>query len=216
MEGAVKVGETLTAKVTPSGATVSYKWQRSASEDKISEFNDIPGATAETYVLTEEDLDRWIKVEVTGTGNYTGTKTSNAVGLVGEPIDLEADFLADLSTAVEAIEVAKVTLDGANISVVFNDGVTVEEVTEAAQGLVEALGKFAEEGSTLTIGEDTFTLNEDFDLVALAKALLDGTSAEDFLTEGESVTANYTAEIGYKGGTVNLEGSVTFKMGEAD
>ncbi|HHY11077.1 MAG TPA: S-layer homology domain-containing protein, partial [Firmicutes bacterium] len=101
VEGVAKVGETLTAKVTPSGATVNYKWQRSASEDKISEFSDIPGATAKTYVLTEDDLDRWIKVEVTGTGNYTGTMTSNAVGLV-EAAEEEPDELIEYASTADA------------------------------------------------------------------------------------------------------------------
>ncbi|SHD76529.1 protein of unknown function [[Clostridium] ultunense Esp] len=117
---------------------------------------------------------------------------------------------------MEAITVAEVTLDGDNISVVFDAGVTVEEVTEAAEGLVEALGKFAGEGSTLEISGETFTLNEDFDLVALAKALLDGTSAEDFLTEGKPVSAAYTAKVFYKGTTVNLEGTVSFDVAEDD
>ncbi|HHT46590.1 MAG TPA: S-layer homology domain-containing protein, partial [Firmicutes bacterium] len=99
--GEVVVGETLTAKVTPTGATVNYKWQRSASEDKISEFSDIPGATAKTYVLTEDDLDRWIKVEVTGTGNYTGTMTSNAVGLV-EAAEEEPDELIEYASTADA------------------------------------------------------------------------------------------------------------------
>ena len=48
-------------------------------------YSDIGGATANTYVLTGDDLGKYIKVEVTGTGSYTGTKESAAVGSVAVP-----------------------------------------------------------------------------------------------------------------------------------
>ncbi len=127
VEGVAKIGETLTAKVTPSGATVSYKWQRSASEDKISEYSDIPGATAETYVLTEDDLDRWIKVEVTGTGSYTGTKTSNAVGIVGaeaSPATVSAISVTTPPTKTEYLVGAELDLTGLVVTATYTDETT--------------------------------------------------------------------------------------------
>jgi prophage DNA circulation protein len=146
VEGVAKIGETLTAKVTPSGATVSYKWQRSASEDKISEYSDIPGATAETYVLTEDDLDRWIKVEVTGTGSYTGTKTSNAVGIVG----------AEASPAtVSAISV--VDEDGNEIvgEVVVGETLTAKVTPEKATVTYKWMRADAEDGEYVAIAGAT-------------------------------------------------------------
>ncbi|MCR4429641.1 MAG: S-layer homology domain-containing protein [Tepidanaerobacteraceae bacterium] len=77
--GTAIVGETVYAEVKPSGATVTYKWQRGKRAD---EFADIAGATGPSYTLTEEDSDTKIRVIVTGTGNYTGTAISDPIGRV--------------------------------------------------------------------------------------------------------------------------------------
>lgn len=81
VEGAVKVGESLTAKAEGQpNLTATYKWYRS---DDGETYVAIDGATNKTYKLTEADEGKWIKVEVKGTGNYTGTK-SKVVGPVEE------------------------------------------------------------------------------------------------------------------------------------
>jgi hypothetical protein len=80
VEGVAKVGETLTAKVTPTGATVNYQWQ--ASADDGTTWDDIADATSKTYILSENEVGKLIRVKVTGTGNFTGTKTSDPVGPV--------------------------------------------------------------------------------------------------------------------------------------
>jgi predicted ester cyclase len=80
VEGDAVVGATLTAKVTPSGATVNYQWQ--ASADDGTTWDDIADATSKTYILSENEVGKLIRVKVTGTGNYTGTKTSDPVGPV--------------------------------------------------------------------------------------------------------------------------------------
>lgn len=72
VEGDVKVGGTLTATPTPSDATVTYKWYRSNAKDGT--YVVIDGATSNTYTLTDDDFGKYIKVEVKGTGSYTGTK----------------------------------------------------------------------------------------------------------------------------------------------
>jgi len=80
VEGVAKVGETLTAKVTPTGATVSYQWQRADAEDGT--YTNITGATSSIYKLVSADLGKYIKVKATGTGNYKGTVESKPVGPV--------------------------------------------------------------------------------------------------------------------------------------
>ncbi len=80
MEGVAKVGETLTARVTPSGATVNYQWMRADSEN--GEYEEIDDATNNTYELVANDAGKYIKVKATGTGNYKGTVESEPVGPV--------------------------------------------------------------------------------------------------------------------------------------
>ncbi|MDD4565908.1 MAG: hypothetical protein PHE79_10610 [Eubacteriales bacterium] len=81
ISGTTVTGQTLTAgTLTPFGATASYQWQRNYNG---TGFVDIPGATAKTYTLVGADSNSYIRVIATGTGAYTGTVTSEFVGLVG-------------------------------------------------------------------------------------------------------------------------------------
>lgn len=81
ISGTTRVGETLTAgALTPSGATVNYQWQRADSAD--GSYTNINGATANTYSLTSDDQNKFIKVVATGAGSYTGSVTSVATSAV--------------------------------------------------------------------------------------------------------------------------------------
>lgn len=80
ISGTPQVGQTLTADVTPAGATVTYEWQQAAADS--GPFEAIGGATGKTYVLTESENGKYIKVKVTGTGSYTGSQTSAATAAV--------------------------------------------------------------------------------------------------------------------------------------
>ena len=77
--GEAVVGNTLTTKVTPENATVTYQWQRT-NEDR--NYVDIENATDSTYTLTNEDAGKYIRVTATGTGKYRGTVESDPVGPV--------------------------------------------------------------------------------------------------------------------------------------
>lgn len=61
------VGDTLFANVYPVGANVTYEW--------ITD-NNILLATTASYKVTEDDLNRGVRVRVTGAGSYTGNATS--------------------------------------------------------------------------------------------------------------------------------------------
>ncbi len=78
--GTTAVGQTLTANTTPANATVSYQWMR--CDTATGTFTNITGATSKTFTLVNADLDKYIKVVVTGTGSYTGTQTSVATAKV--------------------------------------------------------------------------------------------------------------------------------------
>jgi hypothetical protein len=79
--GTVQVGSKLTAgSITPSGATVTYQWEYSTSSGGT--YTAISGATASTYTLAAAYVNDYIKVAATGSGSYSGTVTSAAVGPV--------------------------------------------------------------------------------------------------------------------------------------
>jgi hypothetical protein len=81
ISGTLQVTQTLTAgQVEPSGATVTYQWMRCVTNDGI--YEDIPGATSSTYILTAADMSKYIKVAAMGSGTYTGTATSAYKGPV--------------------------------------------------------------------------------------------------------------------------------------
>ena len=80
ISGTAQVGQTLSAILAPSGAAASYKWQRADEAD--GSYSDISNAVAATYQLAAEDQEKFIKVEATGTGKYSGTVTSQATAAV--------------------------------------------------------------------------------------------------------------------------------------
>lgn len=73
VSGTAQEGQTLTAAVAPSGATVSYQWKQSAS----SGYEAIPGATSSTFLITSAQVGKTIVCECTGTGNFSGTVQSS-------------------------------------------------------------------------------------------------------------------------------------------
>lgn len=83
IDGTARVGETLNARVYPEEATASYSWYSGTSE--AGPFVKVPDVTINQYSLGSSDLDQYIKVEVTGTGDYTGT-ASATVGPVVSPL----------------------------------------------------------------------------------------------------------------------------------
>ncbi len=86
ISGTARFGQTLTAgSVTPSGATYTLQWQRSTTGG-FSTSENITGATSGTYTLAAADIGKYIRVVATGTGIYTGTQTSNVIGVIGKGI----------------------------------------------------------------------------------------------------------------------------------
>jgi hypothetical protein len=79
--GTPQVGDTLTAgTITPSGATVSYQWIESGTQDGT--YQSISGATSSTYIPVSSNKGQYIEVVATGTGSYSGTVSSAPVGPV--------------------------------------------------------------------------------------------------------------------------------------
>jgi len=87
VNGSPQVDQTLTAgSLTPSGATASYQWQRSATPGGTCTA--IPGATRANYIPVTGDTGYYLGVVATGTGSYTGTVTSACVGPVRAPVSV--------------------------------------------------------------------------------------------------------------------------------
>lgn len=79
--GTAKVGSELKAgALTPSTATVNYQWKIANSANGT--YSNITGATSSTYTPVGADYNKYIKLTVTGKGNYSGTLTSAATGAI--------------------------------------------------------------------------------------------------------------------------------------
>ena len=70
----------MTAEVTPSGASVDYKWQNTSVQG--SGYADIDGAVNSSYQIQSGDLDKYIVCKVTGKGKYSGEKVSQETAKV--------------------------------------------------------------------------------------------------------------------------------------
>lgn len=70
----------MTANVTPAAASVTYQWKASDTEDGA--YTDITGATGKTHKLAADKEGKFIKVEVEGSGDYSGSKLSAATPAV--------------------------------------------------------------------------------------------------------------------------------------
>ena len=80
LSGTLKVGATLTASVSPSGATATYQWYYGTSASSATTA--ISGATSAKFTLTSAYVGKYLKVVATGSGSYSGSvskTTSTAV-----------------------------------------------------------------------------------------------------------------------------------------
>lgn len=77
-------GSTLTAgETTVAEASVLYQWSRGDTADGV--FTPVFGATAKTYVLTADDVGKYLRVNVKGDQGYIGDFNSTTTGTVSAP-----------------------------------------------------------------------------------------------------------------------------------
>ncbi|MDP3487675.1 MAG: hypothetical protein Q8S19_07055, partial [Bacillota bacterium] len=85
ISGSALVTEEQTAGLlTPSGATADYQWKICDTENGM--YADIDGATTNTYTPIVADEGKYLKVVASGTGNYSGTVTSEAIQISRSPL----------------------------------------------------------------------------------------------------------------------------------
>jgi hypothetical protein len=84
ISGATQVGHELTAgALYPVGTTATYQWQR--SDNLNGPYANISDAESITYILTDDDLGKYIRVVAIGINETSGQKTSHAVGPITNP-----------------------------------------------------------------------------------------------------------------------------------
>ncbi len=129
----------------------------------------------------------------------------------------KAAFIEAFNAIIEEIEVEDELVATANMA--YDEDIEVIFVTDNAGDIyagagvvVNALRDLAGDGSTITINEETFTLDDDLDISALAHAILGDGGVEDFLDEGE-LTVTYEASVLFLGDLpLELSGDLTFML----
>jgi len=105
ISGSTMVGATLTGTYTffdndgDAEGISSYRWLRSVTEDGT--FTPIVGATAQTYVVTETDVSKFLKFEVTPralTGETPGVAAASAQREIPEVVTTPPNSTGDISS----------------------------------------------------------------------------------------------------------------------
>ena len=142
ISGTAQCGETLTVNtesVTPADAknSLTYIWYRCTSSDG-TEATQISDAAGSTYTLTTEDIDKYIKVEVTST-EYSGTLSATTSQVQANPATVSTapaakDNLVYTGSAQALVTAGNVTggtmqysTDGSNYSTAIPTGTNVGE-----------------------------------------------------------------------------------------
>ena len=157
-----------------------------------------------------------LSVEYVATVYYVGDDPLEFSGNLTFMLE-KAAFIEAFNAIIEEIEVEDELVATANMA--YDEDIEVIFVTDNAGDIyagagvvVNALRDLAGDGSTITINEETFTLDDDLDISALAHAILGDGGVEDFLDEGE-LTVTYEASVLFLGDLpLELSGDLTFML----
>jgi hypothetical protein len=136
ISGSPYVGSLLTTVVTPSDATASYQWGKSAKSS--GPFYLIAGATLANYTPGTADEGNYFEVQATGTGSYINTVWSTAAGPV-----LPAQTPAPTITTPiypGATSVSGTSADSSGISLTVNGGAAQTTTADATTGAWTVIG----------------------------------------------------------------------------
>ena len=185
--GSAMSGSTLGNGLTVLGkpnATVTRQWQSCTSSSDLTTCTDIPGATSSTYVLTDNEVGKFIRTTRTGT-NSIGSITGYS------PLTSAVSALADV-TAPSVSNVNSSTINGSykssdsiSIQVTFSENVTVTGTPRITleTGSTDRAVSYASGSGTNTL---TFTYtvqagdtSNDLDYVATTSLALNGGTIKD-------------------------------------
>ena len=176
----------------------------------------------EVATVTQNGVVRAVAVgEATITAtSESGGKTATCIVTVLE-LGTKEGFLEDLNDTVESINVENISIffdtETESFEVVFeNENIDIDMVKVAANSVIESLKDYAGEDSKLTLTNSTglffkeFTL-KDVSITEIAEFLLGVGGVSDFINNGR-VDVTYNASVNYKHATINLEGSLVFRI----
>ncbi len=148
--GYPKEGQNLVAGFTPEGANVLYQWENSPDGEN---WNTIDGATNRTYVLTENDVNKYVRVIVKGVGFYNGRATSEPSAKVSSILDtgktVRLSSKDDFIKFVEGFGTEEYPSDG---NYVLENPIDFSETTInpiGGEGTIPFLGTFDGKGNEL-------------------------------------------------------------------
>lgn len=143
ISGVTEEGYTLSATVSPSGATGTYQWYRGSTA--------ISGANSSTYTLVHTDAKNYITCKFVGDGNY-----------IGSTEDTTTTVITGLYSWSKSISSGEEMTTGISTSYTIPEGVTCTRITcyaaaynHTAQGETEtanATAKIYVNGSVVATG----------------------------------------------------------------
>jgi len=150
ISGTLQSGDLLTASTgTWAGAPISYAYQWKSAATAGGSYTNIAGANSSTYTLTDDDIGRHLKVEVTAT-NVNGAGSPELSSSVGPVTDLPNGVTPVLgaTTATNDGFTFSITNHSANYTYTF---LATAGSASHVSGLVTVTGVAAGGSSTVTV-----------------------------------------------------------------
>ena len=128
ISGTLSGGETLTASVTDiDGTPTSVSWRWARGDTAGGSFNNISGATSDSYTLVADDVGKYLQARASYTDPQGSGKTANAV-TSGAVAASNAEPMFSASTAMRTLPEnsgAGVNVTGGTITTTDSDGDTL-------------------------------------------------------------------------------------------
>jgi len=150
ISGTARTGSTLTTtNGTWSGSPSSYTYQWKRSATSTGSYTDIPSATNSSYVLTDADIDKYIKVSVVAT-NGVGPSTAATSVATSVIVDLTDSVVPTATTPVATATGFTFTIS--NYSALYTYALTTTKGSVSrSTDAVTVTGLTAGESATVTI-----------------------------------------------------------------
>ena len=155
--GTTKEGQTLTANLTPSYASVDYSWM--VSDDGVS-YTEIENTNAKTFIVPTNYTGKYLKVKATGLNSFSGTVISDAVQIAaGEAVKLNSVSIDNYSSSKKIGDILSTTISPTGATATYQWYRDKSSSSSSNTGIIPSTAEVIE-GAT----ESTYTLTaEDAD-----------------------------------------------------